>query len=172
MDENELSAKGMGASLDSRTLQLLELLSSKSQELADMLKGAWFALNVSDNPDMLPQVCHSMRELVEKAPLKIPEVSIEKDVPTERKPQMIAMIKTFNGSEQTPAQLVTAQIDALWPLRDFFMEVAHHNRPSVTVDEVRLAIINLEEALLNIISPQPIPDLDELDLLIAEGEKL
>src|SRR5438445_9399810 len=54
-------------SLDSRTLRLLELLSEKSGDLADMLKGAWITLDSSGNPDMLAQVAHSMRELMEKA---------------------------------------------------------------------------------------------------------
>lgn len=155
---------------DSRTLRLLELLSEKSEDLANMLKGAWITLNSSDNPDMLPQVAHSMRELIEKAPLRISEVPVEKDDPGTRKIQLIALIRTYNGSGQTPAQLLTTQLNTLWPLRDFFMSVAHHNRPEATIDEVRRAIVNFEECLLNLISPEPIPDLDELDVLIAEGE--
>lgn len=129
-------------------------------------------MSTADNPDMLPQVCHSMRELIEKAPLRMPEVPIEKDEPTQRKIQMIALIKTFNGSSQTPAQLLTTQLETLWPLRDFFVSVSHHNKPEVTVSEVREAIISLEECLLNLVSPEPIPDLDDLDLLIAEGEAI
>ena len=160
----------MAISLDSRTLRLLELLSEKSQDLADMLKGAWAALSTTDNPDMLPQVGHSMRELIEKAPLKMSEVPIEKDEPKERRVQMIALIRTFSGSGQTPAQLLATQLDILWPLRDYFMAVAHHKKPEATVDEVTRAIVRLEECLLNLVSPEPIPDLDELDVLIAEGE--
>jgi hypothetical protein len=159
-------------SFDSRTLKLLELLSEKSDDLANMLKGAWITLNSSDNPDMLPQVAHSMRELVEKAPNKIPEVPVEKDDPGSRKAQIITLIQTYQGSEQTPALLLTAQLNILWPLRDYFMAVAHHNKPDVTVDEIRQAIISLEECLLNLISPEPIPDLDELDVLMAEGEAI
>jgi hypothetical protein len=159
-------------SLDSRTLRLLELLSVKSQELADMLKGAWVALSVADNPDMLPQVGHSMRELIEKAPLKMPDVPIEKDDPVHRKVQIITMIKTFNGSDQTPAQLLTTQLDILWPLRDYFMAVAHHNKPEATINEVKQAMVSLEECLLNLMNPEPIPDLDDLDALIAQGEAI
>lgn len=157
-------------SLDARTLRLLEILSEKSEDLAYMLKGAWVTLNSTDNPDMLPQVGHSMRELIEKAPHRIPEVPVEKDDPGTRKVQIIELIQTYNGSGQAPAQLLTAQIDRLWPLRDYFMAVAHHNKPEETVESVRNAIINFEECMLNLISPEPIPDLDELDVLIAEGE--
>jgi hypothetical protein len=159
-------------SFDSRTLRLLELLSEKSEDLAYMLKGAWMTLSSSDNPDMLPQVAHSMRELIEKAPLRIPEVPVEKDLPGERKEQIITLIRTYNGSSQTPAQFLTAQLDILWPLRDFFVAASHHNKPEVTVDEMTQAIINFEECLLNLINPEPISDLDDLDVLIAEGEAL
>ncbi|HEY1085265.1 MAG TPA: hypothetical protein VGE34_00880 [Candidatus Saccharimonadales bacterium] len=170
--KNTTNGATQAISLDSRTLRLLELLSEKSQDLADMLKGSWTTLNSTDNPDMLPQVCHSMRELIEKAPLRIPEVPIEKDDPSTRKVQIIALIKTFNGSSQTPAQLLTTQLNILWPLRDFFMAVAHHNKPETTINEVKEAIINLEECLLNLINPEPIPDLEELDMLIAEGDAI
>lgn len=138
-----------------------------------MLKGAWVALNSIDNPDMLPQVAHSMRELIEKAPLKIPEVPVEKDDPGTRKTQIIALINAYNGSDgQTPAQVLTAQLDVLWTLREFFVPVSHHNKPDVTIDEVRQAIIGIEECLLNLMSPEPIPDLAELDALIAQGEAI
>lgn len=167
--EEQLAQTG---GLDSRTLRLLELLAEKSEDLAHMLKGAWAALSSSDNPDMLPQVGHSMRELIEKAPHRIPEVPVEKDDPATRKVQIITLIQTFNGSGQTPAQLLTTQINTLWPLRDFFMAVAHHNKPEVTIEEVRAAVVNFEECLLNLISPEPIADLDDLDLLIAEGEAI
>lgn len=166
---DEVTAGAVG--FDSRTLRLLELLSEKSQDLADMLKGAWVTLNASDNPDMLPQVAHSMRELVEKAPYKIPEVPVDKDDSSKRKVQLIAMIQTFSGTGgQTPAQVLTAQLDILWTVREFFVIVAHHGRPDVTIEEVKQAIVTFEECLLNLMSPEPIPDLAELDVLIAEGE--
>ena len=159
-------------SYDSRTLRLLELLSEKSEDLTHMLKGAWVALNSSDNPDMLPQVAHSMRELVEKAPYKIPEVPVDRDDTGTRKKQIIALIQAYNSSngQQTPAQLLTTQLDILWTLREYFVIVAHHGRPEATVDEVRQAMVQFEECLLNLMSPEPIPDLAELDTLIAEGE--
>jgi hypothetical protein len=162
------------ASYDSRTLALLELLSEKSQDLADMLRGAWVTLNSSDNPDVLPQVAHSMRELVEKAPYRIPEVPVQRDDPGTRKTQIIALIRAYNNSngQQTPAQLLTAQLEILWTLREYFVSVAHHGKPEATVDEVRQAIVQFEECLLNLMSPEPIPDLDELDKLIAQGEAL
>jgi hypothetical protein len=159
-------------SYDSRTLRLLELLSKKSEDLAQMLRGAWVTLNSSDNPDMLPQVSHSMRELVEKAPYKIPEVPVDRDDAGTRKKQIIALIQAYNGSnwQQTPAQLLTTQLEILWTLREYFVIVAHHGRPEATVEELRQAMVQFEECLLNLMSPEPIPDLAELDTLIAEGE--
>lgn len=157
-------------SFDPRTLRLHTLLSGKSQILADMLMGAWVTLGSSSNPDMLPQVAHSMRELIEKAPFKIPEVPIDKDDPNTRKIQVVALIRTLNGSEQLPAHILTTHLDIIWTLRDYFVAISHHNRPEVTVDEVRKAIISFEECMLNLISPEPIPELDELDALMAEGE--
>lgn len=159
-------------SFDSRTLRLIELLTEKSEDLANMLKGAWITLNASDNPDMLPQVAHSMRELVEKAPYKIPEVPVEQDDPGSRKTQIIALIQAYNGSngQQTPAQLLTTQLNILWTLRELFVSIAHHGKPDATIDEVKQAIVQFEECLLNLMSPEPIPDLDELDALIEEGE--
>lgn len=161
-------------SYDSRTLRLLELLSEKSEDLAHMLRGAWVTLDSSDNPDMLPQVAHSMRELVEKAPYKIPEVPVDKDDTGTRKTQIIALIQAYNNSngQQTPAQLLTTQLEILWTLREYFVIVAHHGRPEATVEELRQAIIQFEECLLNLMSPEPIPDLAELDMLITEGEAL
>lgn len=156
---------------DARTLRLLELLTEKSQDLANMLKGAWVTLNSSDNPDMLPQVAHSMRELIEKAPYKIPEVPVDSDDGSTRKIQLIALIQTFNGADgQTPAQLLTAQLNILWSARDIFVTVAHHKKPDVTVADIRQAMVSCEECLLNMMNPEPIPDLAELDAIIAEGE--
>lgn len=161
-------------SYDMRTLRLLELLSDSSEELANILKGAWIVLNSTGNPDMLPQVAHSMRELVEKAPYKIPEVPVERDDPKSRKDQIIALIRTYTASygQQTPSQLLTTQLDILWSLRDFFVAVAHHGKPDVTIEEMRRAIVQFEECQLNLMHPEPIPDLAELDTLIAEGEAL
>lgn len=161
-------------SYDPRSLKLIALLSEKSQELADMLMGAWVTLESSDNPDRLPQVAHSMRELVEKAPFKIPEVPVETDDPGTRKVQIIALIQAYNGSngQQTPAQVLTTQLDILWELREFFVAVAHHGKPDATEDDLRQAIIQIEECLLNLMRPEPIPDLAQLDMLIAEGEAI
>ena len=158
--------------LDPRTLRLLELLEEKSKDLANMLKGAWVTLNSYNNPDMLPQVAHSMRELIEKMPYKIPEVPVERDDSGSRKMQIIAFIQAHSGSswQRTPAQLLAAQLKILWDLRKSFVLIAHHHKPDTTIDEVRQAIVQFEECLLNLMSPEPIPDLDELDLLIERGE--
>lgn len=75
-ETNELSAQSV-VSHDSRTLRLLELLSESSDDLADMLRGAWIALDSSGNPDMLAQVAHSMRELMEKAHDYMVEVPVK-----------------------------------------------------------------------------------------------
>lgn len=159
-------------SFDSRTLRLTKLLTEKSEDLANMLKGAWITLNASENPDMLSQVSHSMRELIEKAPYEIPEVPVEQDDSGSRKAQIVALIQTYNGlnGQQTPAQILTTQLNILWTLRDLFMLISHHRKPDTTVDEVRQAIVQFEECLLNLMNPEPIPDLNELDVFIKEGE--
>lgn len=64
-------------SYDSRTLRLLELLSENSEDLANMLRGAWITLESSGNPDVLAQVAHSMRELMEKAHDHMVEVPVK-----------------------------------------------------------------------------------------------
>ncbi len=172
-DIDEQSTKN-AISYDPRSLKLMALFSEKSQELADMLAGAWATLELSDNPDRLSQAAHSMRELVEKAPFRIPEVPVETDDPGTRKVQIIALIQAYNGSngQQTPAQVLTTQLTTLWNLREFFVAVAHHGKPDVTEDDLRQAFVQIEECLLNLMSPEPIPDLVELDMLITEGEAI
>lgn len=208
---------------DSRTLRLLELLSAKSKELASMLRGAWIVLSTTDNPDVLPQAAHSIRELMEKAPIKLPEVPVQQgsntlksdvmalgtkwavvaqarqsevtwsgeiDEPLRnilndfgvffsefsskyqpRNEQNSALIQALDGSGvQIPAQLLRTKLKQWNGLRDYFLSVAHHGKPNATREEVTEAIASLEEFLLNLISPEPIPELDELDKLIAEGE--
>lgn len=212
-------------SYDTRTLLLLELLSEKSEELANMLKGAWVVLSTKDNPDMLPQVAHSMRELMEKAPIKLPSVPIvqgtknlKNDVKElgdkwaimvkcrdetslwngeidaslcsmlnefseffdnfstkyqPRNEQNSALIQALDGSGgHMPAQLLKAKLNQWNELREFFLSVAHHGKPNVTIEEVTEAVVILEAFLLDLMMPEPIPDLNELDSLIAEGEDI
>ena len=59
------------------TNELLGIFRKEAPKLANMLEGAWAVLNSSDNPDMLPQAAHSIRELIEKAPYEIPAVPIQ-----------------------------------------------------------------------------------------------
>lgn len=212
-------------SYDSRTLRLLELLSEKSESLANMLRGAWTTLNVLDNPDMLPQVAHSMRELMEKASIMLPNVPIEqgsnslkndvkvlgdkwqtiaqergnafewsnevddrlRELLTEfgtffaefsnkyqpRNEQNTALIQALDSSGgQIPNHILSSRLKQWNDMRQFFLKVAHHGMPNVTAEEVTKAIVELEEFLLSLISPEPIPDLAELDVLIAEGEAI
>ena len=212
-----------GISLDSRTLGLLELLTEKDQGLADMLKGAWVTLNTTDNPDMLPQVAHSMRELMEKAAIRLPNVPIEQgsnnlkndvkalhekwsvvmqgredilswsgeidqpllntlnDIDTfftgfltkyqPRNEQSSALIQALDGSgSQMPTQILNARLKQWNGLRELFLSVAHHGKPYIAVEGLTDAIVELEDFLLNLITPEPIPDLDDLDILMAEGE--
>ena len=219
---DEPTSQGV-VSHDPRTRRLLELLTEKSEDLADMLRGAWATLNSSYNPDMLPQVAHSMRELMEKAPIRLPSVPIQQgsnnlknDVQTlgdkwltvtqhiqdeatwsgeineelrgmlndfgtffaefstkyqPRNEQNSALIQALDGSGgQVPEHILNNRLKQWNGLREFFLKVAHHNKATATVDDVTKAIVELEEFLLNLITPEPIPDLAELDTLIAEGE--
>ena len=212
-------------SFDSRTLRLLELLSDKSEELADMLRGAWPALNTGDNPDVLPQVAHSMRELMEKAAIKLPDVPVQQgtnnlkndvkalgdkwhvvvrarrveamwegeiDVDLQtmlsdlnvffsefstkyqpRNEQSSALIQALDGSGgRIPAQLLKMKLKQWNNLREYFLSVAHHGKPQTKREEVREAIVSLEDFLLNLMTPEPIPELNELDALISEGESV
>lgn len=77
-DIEEQVSKGT-ISLESRTLRLVGVLSENSEELSNMLRGAWITLDSSGNPDMLPQVAHSMRELMEKAHDYMVEVPVKQE---------------------------------------------------------------------------------------------
>jgi hypothetical protein len=60
--------------LPSQTLSLANQLDPK---LAQMLRGAWFAVIGSRHEDSFSQAANSARELIEKAPQYIPEAPIE-----------------------------------------------------------------------------------------------
>jgi hypothetical protein len=76
-NETDERSTQSAVSYDSRTLRLLELLSENSEDLANMLRGAWITLESSGNPDVLAQVAHSMRELMEKAHDYMVEVPVK-----------------------------------------------------------------------------------------------
>lgn len=181
-------------SLSPRTSELIEILTQldikwqaigitqvtfKWQDLAYMLKGAWGALESKYNPDMLPQAAHSMRELIEKAYYVIGEVSDKPQDPSileegdGRRIQISLLVEYFIGNDgQTSQQIIDAQTDAIFELRQYFLDIAHHSskRKSTTVEEMIEKITDMEEVILNLLSPQPIEDLDKLDALMAQGE--
>ena len=180
--------------LSPRTLELIEILMQldikwqalgitqvtfKWQDLARMLKGAWGALESKYNPDMLPQAAHSMRELIEKAYYVIGEVSDKTQDPSAleegdgRRIQLSLLVEYFVGNDgQTSRQIIDAQTDAIFELRQYFVEIAHHSskRNTSTVEEMKQKISDMEEIIFNLLSPQPIEDLDKLDALMAQGE--
>lgn len=153
----------------------------KWQDLVNMLKGAWAVLESKDNPDMQAHAAHSMRELIEKAYYLIGQVpdqaqgtdgSEEDD--NKRTPARL-LVEFFIGNDgSTSEQIIDSQADALWKLRQDFVEISHHSSEQKTIDveEMRQKITEMEEILLNLFSPQPIEDLDELDALMAQGESL
>lgn len=65
--------------LRNETRQLLDIFLNEydAKNLSDMLHGAWITLGApNNNPDYLPQVAHSIRELVEKAHDYVVEVPV------------------------------------------------------------------------------------------------
>lgn len=207
--------------LEPRTLKLYSILADKSQDLANMLMGAWITLNSSENnPDKLSQVAHSMRELMEKTPIKIPSVPIQQgtgnlksdvqqlsnswrnlkressgwsgeiteelsdmleqldvffaDFATKyqpRKEQSMALVKALDvAGGQIPDHILAARLMEWDNLHNFFLKVAHHGNVNITTADITEKVISLEEFLLNLFVPKPKQDLDDLDILIAEGE--
>lgn len=174
-----VSASRSGVSFSQQTLRLIALLEGSSQDLADMLKGAWAVLESADNPDMLSQAGHSMRELIEKAPFSIPGVPVLAASPSSRdrvpgetrRSQIQATIRTLAGNDgRISEQIVEAQSQVIMALRSYFMDDAAHHGRTTTIDEMRRSILELEDILLNLLSPESINDLDEIDDLIAQGE--
>lgn len=187
MEDTELStsAPGLpvgtprsGISFSRQTLRLITLLEGTSQDLADMLKGAWAVLESADNPDMLSQAGHSMRELIEQAAFSIPGVPIlattrrDRINGESRRDQIQATIRTLAGNDgRISEQIVEAHSQIIMGLRSYFLNDAAHHGRTTTIDEMRRSIIELENLLLNLLSPESINDLDEIDDLIAEGEQ-
>ncbi len=150
-------------SFNSRTLELMEIITQESK----------------DNPDMLAHAGQSMRELIEKAYYVIGEVSDKSQDPStlaegdKRRIQISILIVFFIGNGgQTSEQIIDAQTDAILELRQYFVEIAHHSstRNTTTIEEMKQKITEMEKILFNLVSPQPIEDLEELDALIAQGE--
>ena len=178
LESAEFADSGDGSvnvvSLSSRTLELIGRLGGESQHLANMLKGAWVTLDSSDNPDMLAQAAHSIRELIEKAPYYIERVPIQSQDPKitngeYRRNQIRSLVTTYVGNDgQTSEQILEAQTDTILSMRDYFVAAAHHG--GANLEEMKQNITELENVLLNFLNPQPIEDLDELDALMLQGE--
>jgi hypothetical protein len=66
-----------GITLSSQSELLNKELTAHSERLANMHRGVFAALADTTNPDYLAQAAHSARELMEKAPLDLPDVPIE-----------------------------------------------------------------------------------------------
>lgn len=171
---DSIDTSATGVAFSSRTLEVIGKLGGESQPLGDMLLGAWATLESVNNPDMLAQAAHSIRELIEKAPYyieRVPIVSKDPKTPGEelRRSQVRSLVTVYVGNGgQTSRQIVEAQTDAIMSLRNYFVTVSHHRETSL--EELKREIAALETILLNFLDPRPIEDLDELDALIAQGE--
>jgi hypothetical protein len=145
-------------SLDSRTLRLLELLSEKSEDLANMLRGAWINLDSSGNPDMLAQVAHSMRELMEKAH----DYMVEAPVKIEGnglKSAVISLTEKWSTATQNTKSISTSDWSGtvdnpfqkmLKVLGEFFATFSAEHRPRSAQHKAVLATLDG--------SGQPIPE--------------
>jgi len=87
-----------------------------------------------------------------------------------RKQQVAKAITALDKSGQPlPAKLIEIRVKEWGELSKYFMKIAHHGAVADPA-EFELEVQLLEEFLLSLIHPQPIPVMDELDALIAEGE--
>ena len=158
------------------TNELLGIFRKEAPKLANMLEGAWAVLNSSDNPDMLPQAAHSIRELIEKAPYEIPAVPIQSTEPNttvdgeNRTDQAELMIRTLAGKNgQISEQLLKAKLTTYKDIKDYSVGVSHHGKET-TIEELQQKLTDLEDVFLNLIGSRTLEDFDELDTYIAEGE--
>lgn len=161
--------------LESQTLELLDALRKESQELADMLEGAWVVLGSSNNPDMLAQAAHSIRELIEKAPYKIPSVPIRATEPKStvegesRNDQAGLMMRTLAGKHgQISEQLLTAKLDVYSGIREYAVAVSHHDKKTRS-EELRHKIQDLENIFLDLMGSRTAEDFDDIDRLVEQG---
>lgn len=209
--------------LSTQTLLLLEALNEKDERLGQMLYGVWYAVNDTKNPESFPHAAHSVRELMEKAPIYMPDVPVKqsgnklsedvralheawkiiktgawKSAPPwngsidstleswlgkaetffddysknheTRKQQVAKAITALDSSGQPlPAKLIEIRVKEWGDLSQYFIKIAHHGSVADSA-EFELQVQLLEEFLLSLIHPEPIPVMDELDALIAEGE--
>jgi hypothetical protein len=181
-------------SFSSRTLELIDIITQldlmweklgisqpkyKWQTLVYMLKGAWAVLESKDNPDIRAQAAHSMRELIEKMYYPLGQMSDDMQNPSslpegdKRRAHIWLLVEYFIGNGgQTSEQIIDAQTDAIWELRQYFLDISHHSSKGdpTDVEEIKRKIIEMENILFNLFRPQRIEELDELDALMAQGE--
>lgn len=81
-----------------------------------------------------------------------------------------ALIQALDGSSaQIPQQIMSERDNAWKELSEYFIAVVHHNKTTMT-DDLRDKLIKVEQLLLDILTPEVIPVLDDIDALIASVE--
>lgn len=81
-----------------------------------------------------------------------------------------ALIQALDGSAaQIPQQIMTERDNAWKELSEYFIAVAHHNTTTET-DILRDNLIKVEQLLLDILTPEVLPVLDDIDALIETVE--
>ena len=81
-----------------------------------------------------------------------------------------ALIQALDGSAtQIPEQIMTQRIEAWKESSEYFIAIAHHNK-TTTMEELRDNLVNVEQLLVDILAPEVIPILDELDALVESVE--
>ena len=87
-----------------------------------------------------------------------------------RNKQIEITIAALDKSGQNlPENLMAARVKQWSNLREYFLAICHHGKDG-KLDEFKAKLGELEAFLLDLIHPEPIPLLDELDALISEGE--
>jgi hypothetical protein len=224
LDSNNIEpTTGSRPVLSSQTLLLISQLETKEKRLAQMLQGAWFAILDIQSPESVVQAAHSVRELMEKAPIWIKEVPVQQgskklkeevkalheawkiiksgnwsstppwngdiDKPLgdwlikagdffdyfsnnhqTRNEQMAEAIKALDQSGRPlPQNLIAEKVKDWSTLNEYFQAIAHHST-SADSGNFQTNLSELESFLLDLLHPEPIPLMDELDNLISEGE--
>lgn len=81
-----------------------------------------------------------------------------------------ALMQALDGSTtQIPQQIMTERDNAWKELSEYFIALAHHNTTTQT-DILRGNLIKVEQLLLDILTPEVIPILDDIDMLIESVE--
>lgn len=81
-----------------------------------------------------------------------------------------ALMQALDGSStEIPEKIMTQRIEAWKEASEYFIAVAHHNK-TTTVEELHDNLVNVEQLLVDILAPEVIPVLDELDALVESVE--